>query len=359
MKKSAVLSPLGLLYGAIVATRNRLYENGVFKSHNLNAPTVSIGNLTVGGTGKTPLVALTARILAVSGKRVCVLTRGYKRADESKRVLVSDGEKILADAKTAGDEPLELARALLDVSVSVVADASRVSAGQWARVNLGATAFVLDDAFQHRQVARDLDIVCVDATDPFGNGKLLPAGILREPLKNMSRADAVVITRANLVDESKIKQIRNEIAEFNKGTKIFACENKIKTLTRLEDFNLQKQREALTIQAFTSSKLPSTTHLAFCALGNAENFFEQLRRENLQIVSAEAFKDHHFYTQRDIDELHREAKERGVEALITTAKDAVKLENLKFELPCLIAENELVFDREKLFWEMIQSLANN
>lgn len=354
MIKSAVLSLLGSLYGTIAAVRNRLYENGIRKAQNLNVPTISIGNLTVGGTGKTPLVAFVAQTLAESGEKVCILTRGYKRADESVRVVVSDGEQILANARTAGDEPLELARKLLGVS-AVIADANRAAAGKWAQQTLGITAFVLDDGFQHRQVERDLDIVCIDATNPFGNGKFLSPGLLRESLKNLSRADAVVITRANLVDKSVIDKIKNRIAKRNNLAKIFVSENKIKTLTNLEDFNSPGQKSAQLKEVVNNQLSSFNSYLAFCALGNPENFFEQLRCENFRLASSKSFKDHHFYTQKDADKLQREAKERGAEALITTAKDAVKLKDLKLEMPCFVAENDLIFDDETLFRKLIQS----
>ncbi len=185
------------IYGTIIEARNSLYEKGVFKSFSLGVPVISIGNITVGGTGKTPLVAFVAEILAEKGEKVCIISRGYGRKNPKKRVLVSDGENILADARQSGDEPFELAQRLLGKAI-VVADANRVSAGNWAREKFGITAFVLDDAFQHRKVKRDLDIVTIDATNPFGNKKMLPSGILREPLKNLKRADAIVITRANL-----------------------------------------------------------------------------------------------------------------------------------------------------------------
>ncbi len=340
--------PLNRLYETAINARNALYEKGVFKAHSLGAFTVSIGNITVGGTGKTPLVAYVAEVLAESGEKVCILTRGYGRENPRKRVLVSDGEKITADVKKTGDEPFELAQKLLKKAI-VVADANRAAAGIWARENFGITAFVLDDAFQHRRVERDLDIVLLDATNPFGNEKTLPTGILREPLNNLKRAEAIIITRANLAKD--IPNIRSQISKYNPHCPIFVSENKISALIELKDFHTEK---TLNSPSTTNDGQRATNKfLAFCALGNPNNFFEQLRLENFNIVSAQKFSDHHFYTQNDIENLVAKAKQTGAEILLTTAKDAVKLVNLKIDLPCYVVENRLIFDEEENFRRLI------
>jgi tetraacyldisaccharide 4'-kinase len=339
--------PLSRLYGAIVNARNSLYKSGVFKSFSLGVPTISVGNITVGGTGKTPLVAFVAEILAEEGEKVCILTRGYGRENSRKRVLVSDGENILVNAKQAGDEPFELAQKLLGKAL-VVADADRVSAGIWAREKFGITVFVLDDAFQHLKVKRDLNVVTIDATNPFGNGKILPSGILREPLQNLKRADLIVITRANLTNE--ILNLKSQISKYNSSCPIIISENKVSNLIELEDF------DAKTNKTMNSEQLTTNNSFAFCALGNPENFFEQLRRENFNLVSTERFPDHHFYTQKDIEKLEQKAKHLHAEIFLTTAKDAVKLKDLKFNLLCYVVENRLIFDDEKKLREIIRAV---
>jgi tetraacyldisaccharide 4'-kinase len=351
MEKSDLLLPFSMLYGAIVNARALLYEKGFFKSHDLGAPTISVGNITVGGTGKTPLVAFAAEVLAEKGEKVCILTRGYKRENESERVLVSDGEKILVDAAQAGDEPSELARKLLG-KAAVLADADRAEAGKWARENLGTTAFVLDDAFQHRKVKRDLDIVCVDATNPFGNRKLMPAGILREPLRNLRRADAIVITRANLVDKKQIADLKTEISKYTPKAKIFISENKTADLIDLKEFHAKTQSSQRE-RKLTAHHLSLTVNLPFCALGNPDAFFEQLRREGFDLVSAKTFPDHYFYTQKDIIELEKTAGQMGAQNLLTTAKDAVKLRDLKFNSPCFVVESQMIFDDEEGLRDLI------
>ena len=338
------------LYGAITQARNSLYEKNIIKSYSLGVLTVSIGNITVGGTGKTPLVALVAEVLAKKGEKVCILTRGYGRVSPKKRVLVSDGEKILTDVGQAGDEPFELARKLTGKAI-VIADANRVSAGNWARERFGITAFILDDAFQHRKVRRDLDLVCIDATNPFGNGKTLPSGILREPFENLKRADAIVITRANLTKD--VSSLKSQISKYNRTCPIFVAENKISALIELEEFSAKTQSSPRT----TDHRPPTTDHcLAFCALGNPNNFFEQLRQEKFELVSTQKFPDHYSYTQKDIEKLVARADQSGAKVLLTTAKDAVKLKDLKFEMLCLVVESAMVFDGENDFrdWLLIQ-----
>ena len=340
------------LYGAIIKTRNALYDKGVFKSFSLEVPTVSIGNITVGGTGKTPLVAFVAELLAENGEKVCVLSRGYGRENAKKRVLVTDGEKILVDARQAGDEPFELAQKLLGKAI-VVADRNRFLAGNWALEKFGVTAFVLDDAFQHRRVRRDLDVVTIDATNPFGNGKLLPTGILREPLKNLKRADTMVITRANLCKE--IENLKAEIRKYNPKCPIFVSENKTSRLIKLEEFHAEPQS---TQRKIDRRQLVTDKCLAFCALGNPENFFEQLRLENFKLVETQKFPDHHFYAQEDIRKLEKAARQKGAEVLLTTVKDAVKLKDLNFNLPCFVTENKLFFEDEDAFCKWILKVRN-
>ena len=339
---------LSRLYGAITNWRNSLYETGVFQSRSLGVKTISVGNITVGGTGKTPMVAFIAGALAENGERVGILTRGYGRKNPRSRVLVSDGEKILADARQAGDEPFELAAKLLGKAI-IVADANRATAGDWAREKFGITAFVLDDAFQHRRVRRDLDIVLLDATNPFGSGKCLPTGILREPLENLKRADAIVITRANLAEN--ITNLKSQIKKYNPHCPIFVTKNKVSRLTALNQFPASitpKIKESTNREQRTTNN-----YLAFCALGNPANFFEMLRQEAFDLTTTETFPDHHFYTQDDIEKLSRKAERSGASVLLTTAKDAVKLRDLKFDIPCLVVESEMIFDDEAAFRKML------
>jgi tetraacyldisaccharide 4'-kinase len=327
------LKPLGGLYGRVMNARNAMYDRGSFRAHSLGARTISVGNITTGGTGKTPVVAMVAELLAEAGEKPCILTRGYGRRDAGKRVLVSDGITVLSDAATGGDEPVELAQMLLG-RAAVVADADRVAAAEWVLAHLGVTAFVLDDGFQHRRAARDIDIVCIDATDPFGGGELLPAGRLREPLEGLKRADAIIITRADLAETAETE---NRIREVASDVKIFKAANSIAGFTRID-----------------GSVFPMPTNaFAFCGLGNPGQFEQQLENRGLVLKGVRTFPDHHRYRQIDIDEIERAAKDAGAESLITTGKDAVKLDGLQFSMPCCIARIKIELDDREDFRRLV------
>jgi tetraacyldisaccharide 4'-kinase len=364
---SLALAPLGMLYGAVTRARLRLYRSGILKTEKVGVPVVSVGNLTAGGTGKTPLVEWAARTLAGEGLRACVLTRGYGRADEGRRVVASDGARVLAEVAECGDEPRLLAERLLGVA-SVVCDRDRAAAARWARAELGARVFVLDDGFQHLRLARDLDIVTVDATAPWGGGHMLPRGRLREPASGLARADCVVITRAE--SAADLEGLRREVARLS-GGRAAVVTSRVRTrgLTLLggAGFELESRVEGRSASdaearsasgaegrsAFAASDVASPVG-AFCAVGNPRAFFEQLRREGFELCHTRAFPDHHAYTAADAEAVSREAVARGARALLTTAKDAVKLRGFEFALPCYVVEIGLEFDDEALLLDLLR-----
>jgi len=342
-----MLALIAWVYGKIVALRNYLYDRAVLDTFDLGARTISIGNITTGGTGKTPLVAYVADVLAERGEKVCILTRGYGREYAKKRVLVSDGEQILSDVAAAGDEPFELAQKLLGKAI-VIADADRVSAAEWARRKFGITAFVLDDGFQHRRAKRDVNIVCIDATDPFGGGEMLPAGRLRERIANLRRADAIVITRSDLVDD--ISNLKSEISDLaNEGCVLFTAENHVSEIIELKESHAKTQRT----QRRKKAAKPGTKVFAFSGIGNPENFFEMLRREGFNVAATKEFRDHHVYTRPDTLEIETLARKAGAEVLLTTAKDAVKLLNSRFELDCFVVEMDVKIDDAEMLAAML------
>lgn len=324
-----VLPPLGVLYGAVTRSRQALYRRGALRVFSLGAPVISVGNITAGGTGKTPLVEWLARALAAEGRRVCILTRGYKRANPANRVVVSDGKQILADEIEAGDEPFLLAKRLQGLA-SVISDADRIAAGQWAVKELGADVFVLDDGFQHLRVARDLDIVIVDATNPWGGGHLLPYGRLREPLQGLARSDCVVITRTDQVNN--VESLKCKTRQLSHDRPVFLSTMRTHLVRRFDsDADPERLPQPVT---------------AFCGIGNPESFFKHLRDHGHNPIHSRAFADHHSYNQKDVDALVRESKKLGAQCLITTAKDEVKLRSLHIVLPCYVLEIEMVIDNE-------------
>ena len=340
------LSPFGWLYGLAVQGRNSLYDRGVFRSHSLGKRTISIGNLTTGGTGKTPLVALVAHLLAGQGENVCILSRGYGRKSKAERVLVSDGNTVLCDAVTGGDEPVELAHKLIG-KAAVVVSGDRVAAAAWAIASLSPTVFILDDAFQHRRARRDLDIVCIDSTNPFGNGKILPAGTLRESKDNLERADLIVITRTDLIKD--VSEIEKEICRLNDSAPVFRSANKISDFAPIAKFI---EDESGDTPAFVKTGSPV---FAFCGLGNPSNFFRQLEKESVDLRGRKTFPDHYFYTQKDIIEIVKKARSVGAEYLMTTVKDAVRLGGLTLPMPVYVAEIETVVADQNAFRDAIIS----
>jgi len=336
-----ILAPIGWLYGRAMDLRNALYDRGVFKSFDLGARTISVGNITTGGTGKTPLVAHIADILAANGEKICILTRGYGRKDEKERVLVSNGHKVLVDAETGGDEPVELAMQLAG-KVMVIADAGRVAAARWAKENFEITTFILDDGFQHRRAKRDLDIVCIDATKPLSDGKLLPEGNLRESLNGLTRADAIVVTR---IEQAGVScTLQKETRAINRRANIFSARTQIVGTRRLEDFHGKSQG--------SEDDLPRPA-FAFCGIGNPESFFASLASAQIDSVGQRPLPDHYSYNQPDVEKIETEAEAAGAKSLITTGKDAVKLENLKFRIPCFVVEIETIIEEADEFKRLI------
>ncbi|HEY2960844.1 MAG TPA: tetraacyldisaccharide 4'-kinase [Pyrinomonadaceae bacterium] len=329
--KSLLLPPLSTLYGAVTRTRLSLYQRGTFRTTRLERPVISVGNITVGGTGKTPLVEWVAKTLAATGKNVCILTRGYKRENPRKQVIVSDGQTILASPAEAGDEPYLLANNLLG-SAAVISNADRISAGRYAIETFGTECFVLDDGFQHLRLARDLDIVTIDSTNPWGGGQLLPYGRLREPISGLSRADCVVLTRCD------------------QGTNLNSLAEQIRDLIGVRPVFQS------TMRAVRNPDLEGPV-AAFCAVGNPQSFFEQVRNSGYELVFEKAFTDHHWYTQNDIDDLVRASTRARAKSLITTAKDAVKLRPLSFSLPWHVLEVEISIQDDAALAQMIKKAA--
>lgn len=335
---SLALPPLSVIYAAVTQTRLAAYKRGLLKATRLDVPVISVGNITTGGTGKTPLVEWVCRALARKERKICILTRGYGRVRSNARVVVSDGSTILAESAESGDEPYLLAENLKGIA-AVISDSDRAAAGKWALEHLGVDVFVLDDGFQHLRLERDLNILTIDATNPWGGGHLLPYGRLRETPRGLSRADCVVITRAE--QSADLGPLKEKIRQVSRGRPIWVSRMQTKAIRRIASG---------TPAAIASLPKPAA---AFCGVGNPNSFFEHLRREQVDLVFTRTFPDHHGYDQAEIDSLTREAKRLGARSLVTTAKDAVKLQSFDFDLPCYVLEIEISIDQEDQLVQLI------
>jgi tetraacyldisaccharide 4'-kinase len=335
-----MLAPFGVVYGAVSEARAALYRTGALRSYKIEAPVISVGNITTGGSGKTPLVEWIARSAAREGRHPCVLTRGYGRVDPQRRVVVSDGESILSNAREGGDEPFLLAEKLLGTA-AVISDRDRVAAARWALENLRSDLFLLDDGFQHLRIKRNLDIVTLDATNPFGEGdgkgRMLPRGRLREPIAALARADCIIITRADMIDDANA--LRAQMQALTGVRKILFARAQTTAVHPLSSSEKESPSNV-------NDSLPQPV-AAFCALGNPQAFFAHLARSKYQLSYTRSFRDHHVYTQEDVDALVREGAQNGARTLMTTAKDAVKLRALHFALPCYVIEIAVEFNDEE------------
>jgi tetraacyldisaccharide 4'-kinase len=298
------------LYELGVRTRVALFKNRIFETRKLNTPVISVGNLTVGGAGKTPCVAFLARFLIEAGHSVAVLSRGYKRESEG-RVEVSNGREILCDSNVSGDEPFLLANSC--PGARVVVDSDRYAAGRWLEERAQISVFILDDGFQHLRLARDLNILLIDATEPLDQAKMIPFGRLREPLEELRRADAFIVTKS---DRSFDRQaLENTIRRFaRENSPIFYAYHRMTNLIGLSDS-----------QTFNLSTFARRPIAAISGIARPESFIADLERLDMKIAFRRDYTDHHRYTREELLEIVELSRQARAEAIITTEKDAANL----------------------------------
>jgi tetraacyldisaccharide 4'-kinase len=303
------LALLALLYGGLVRARNAGYNTGLFGIRRLPCRVVSVGNLTVGGTGKTPTVMALAAAATAAGSRACILLRGYGREGSGVRV-VSDGRMIALDWRQAGDEAVLLAQRLPGVPVIVGGD--RVAAGKLAVERFQPEVIFLDDGFQHRRIHRDADLVLLDATDPFGGGRLLPRGRLREPIAGLGRAQAFLLTR---VDQGgDLADICRRLEGVAPGRPIARA---VFRPIRLRDLAGTAERPVAEIRG--------KRVLAVSGIANPESFHRTLSDAGATLVGSLPFRDHHVFSVDDRRRMGEAARSQGAEWIVTTEKDAVRL----------------------------------
>jgi len=317
---AALLYAPSLLYRGAVALRNRLYDAGWLPADRLPGRVVSLGNLAVGGTGKTPLTSCLAGHLVQAGYRVAVLSRGYARRGGGAPLLVSDGRTVLAEPVWAGDEPWLIARDNPSVPVAVGAD--RRAAARLVTEASPVEVFLLDDAYQHRRIARDLDLLLVDGSDALGNGRMLPFGPLREPESSLARADAVVLTRSEGDIPPALASLLNR---YNPEAPVFHA--------RIEPVAFVRQDGT----SIASSALEGFTAYAFCGIARPGRFEHDLLSTGLRLAGVRRFPDHHPFSRRALEEVVHEARRTGAEILVTTEKDLVRMTSFPEGAPALYA----------------------
>jgi tetraacyldisaccharide 4'-kinase len=302
-----LLLPLSWFYGLAVWLRNRMFDLGFLRTSRVNAPVVAVGNLTAGGTGKTPLVEAIAGRLLSRGMKVGIVSRGYGRSSRG-IVVVSDGKGIRAGGREAGDEPMQMARKL--PSAVIVVGERRVEAAS-RTIALGAEVLILDDAFQHRYLHRDVDILLLDSRIDITRERLLPSGLRREPLLGLRRADLVVYSRVP-PEGAQIKWAR-ALSRWVHGPSV-------QVSTKIEGFFSAADGARIAHHGLKAEQI-----YAFSGIANHETFVEDLSRSGLNVKAGRAFPDHHVYVDADFKVLQRDFEAAGCSALMTTEKDIVRI----------------------------------
>jgi tetraacyldisaccharide 4'-kinase len=329
-----LLYPAGLLYEGAVRGRNALYQRGTFGVRRAGIPVVSIGNLTVGGSGKTPFTAYLASRLSAQGRLVAIASRGYGGRPHEEPLLVSEGRGCLVTAREAGDEPVLFASSLPGVGVVVCKD--RFKAAEFARQRLGVEVVLLDDGFQHRSLARSCDLLLVEAEERFGNGKMLPRGPLREPLAEMARADALVVTghpERLMEGGARLKEI---MARQGVSRPVFFCAR------RFQGFSAIATGELLPPAALSGLKA-----VAFSGIARPEAFEADLRSLGIDLLDALRFRDHQALGGAEMAAIRELAGRLKPDVLITTEKDKARMGEVTLPLPSYALRIQLQPDDER------------
>lgn len=320
-----LLSIMSIVYRFLVSLRLWLYKSRIKREHNLGCLVVSIGNLTVGGTGKTPIVEKFAKALTAGGRRVAILSRGYKSAKPSLKTkikskiqgnpisqepprVVTDGKEVFLDSETAGDEPYMLATNL--EGVAIVVDKDRVKAGLHAIKEFDVDTLLLDDGLQYLRLKHRLDVVLIDKYSPFGNEKLLPRGTLREPPKNLKRASYIFITKC---DGSSNEELIKRIRKYNRTAEIIECAHKPKYLENIDS------GEKLPLEYLKGKDIGTVSGIAV-----PESFEDGLKNLGANVELTRRYTDHHRYRKREIQKFIDQCLNRDLDMIVTTEKDFVR-----------------------------------
>ncbi|MDF2571424.1 MAG: lpxK [Sporomusa sp.] len=351
-----MLRAMSFIYGLGVHIKLGMYRLGILECHRLPCKVISLGNITVGGTGKTPTAQRLAAIIRDMGYRVAILNRGYRSGWKGQVGVVSDGSKIYMTVTEAGDEAYLLAKNL--PGVPVIIGRNRFLTGSYAVDNLNAEVVILDDAYQHWQLQRDLDIVLIDTLNVFGNNFLLPRGTLREPLTNLDRAHAFLLTKIDQSTGDARVSIRETLSKYNEQALIVESTHTPRCFIEIEEWYKGVRPETVPLTAIQGHSI-----LPFSAIGNPSSFEKTITDLGGTVLDAVQFPDHHNYTMAEMQWIMQKAVDNKVKALITTDKDAVKIpsEFIHSErpLPVYVLSIEVRFhDGYSELMDMIKDVAN-
>ena len=321
--------PLGIAacaYSIVIRLRNFLYSKNWLKSHRADAIVISVGNITAGGTGKTPLVIWICNTIYQKSNiknqkcGVAILTRGYKTT-----------QNLKLKTQNYIDEPAVLAESC--PQAKVIVNPRRAEAAAEAVDKFGAKVLIMDDGFQHRRLHRDLDIVTIDAACPFGYGKVLPAGLLREPVASLMRADVVVLTRCDQISESELSRIEQELRLINPNMII------------AKSIHNPTCAKSLAGKEITIEQLKGKKIFAFCGIGNPDAFLSTIKNTGANLVGSKIYNDHYHYTDGDIDDIHNQANRLGADLILSTQKDHSRcaIRNTQYEIPFAYLAVEIKF----------------
>lgn len=307
-----------LVYEQLVNLKLLAYKTGILGKEKLNCYVISLGNITVGGTGKTPTAQRLARDIRDMGYRVVILNRGYRSKWHGEVGIVSDGKNLHMDAAEAGDEAYMLAKHLPNVPVLIGAE--RAVTGKYAIEHFGAEVAILDDGYQHWQLIRDMDILLVDAVNVFGNGHLLPRGTLRESMSHISRADVCLITKIDQAESGAGEYIRETVHKYNANAKIVESIHQPRCFIPLAEWFINLASEGISVESISGKQI-----MAVSAIGNPASFERTLRDLGAEIKESIRYPDHHEYTVREMRDVLEQADALGAESIVITEKDAVKI----------------------------------
>jgi len=333
-------SPFSPLYSGLMSLRANLYKKGIFSVFSAGIPVISIGNITMGGTGKTPFVISVAKKFIERGLKTAIINRGYKGKSKKWPVVVSDGNKICSDTINVGDEALLIANAV--PGALVVSGPDRFSDAQICE-KMGSRIIIMDDGFQHIRLKRDMDIILIDSNTDIFNEKVFPGGYLREPLDAINRAGCIVLTKTEVLSQTEINIKISGIKDFlkNKDIPVFFSENIAGKFFNLNGFSLE------------SRDLQKTKAICFSGIANPDNFLNTIKRFNIDIVKKIFFQDHHAYTKDNFQNILIDAKKQDAKFILTTQKDFVKIREL-FQNNKKFLDN--IFDINNLLYLEIETI---